>query len=66
MAYGEGQEKAVGALRRKAARALLCVASRAFGGLDPFVTTAEEFTAMIRSDYAKYEKIVTAAGATVD
>lgn len=39
---------------------------RNVGGLEPFVTTAEEFTAMIRSDYAKYERVVKAAGATVD
>ena len=39
---------------------------RNVGGLDPFVTTPEEFAAMIRSDYAKYERVVKAAGATVD
>lgn len=39
---------------------------RNVGGLDPFVTTPEEFTAMIRSDYAKYGQVVRAVGATVD
>ena len=39
---------------------------RKVGGLEPFVTTAEEFSAIIRSDHAKYEKVVKAAGATVD
>jgi len=39
---------------------------RNVGGLDPFVTTAEEFSAMIRADYAKYGPVVKAAGATVD
>ena len=39
---------------------------RNVGGLEPFVTTAEEFSAMIRSDYAKYARVVKAAGATVD
>ena len=36
------------------------------GGLEPFVTSAEEFSAIIRSDYAKYEKVVKTAGARVD
>jgi tripartite-type tricarboxylate transporter receptor subunit TctC len=39
---------------------------RNVGGLDPFVTTPEEFTAMIRADFAKYGQIVKAVGATVD
>jgi tripartite-type tricarboxylate transporter receptor subunit TctC len=39
---------------------------RNVGGLEPFVTTADEFSAMIRSDYAKYGPVVKAAGATVD
>ena len=39
---------------------------RNVGGLAPFITTAEEFTAMIRSDYAKSGPVVKAAGATVD
>ena len=39
---------------------------RNVGGLDPFVTTAEEFSAMIRADHAKYGPVVKAAGATVD
>ena len=39
---------------------------RNVGGLEPFVTTAEEFSAMIRSDFAKYDGVVKSAGATVD
>ena len=39
---------------------------RKVGGLESFVTTAEEFTAIIRSDYSKYEGVVKAAGARVD
>ena len=39
---------------------------RNVGGLEPFVTTPEEFGALIRSDFAKYERVVKAAGVTVD
>jgi len=36
------------------------------GGMEPFVTTAEEFSALVRSDYAKYGEVVKAAGIRVD
>ena len=36
------------------------------GGLDPFVTTPEEFAAMIRADFSRYGQVVKAVGATVD
>jgi len=39
---------------------------RAAGGLEPFVTTPEEFAAMIRADYAKYGKVVRDSGARLD
>jgi tripartite-type tricarboxylate transporter receptor subunit TctC len=39
---------------------------RKVGGMEPFVTTAEEFAAMIRSDFSKYGQVVKAVGATVD
>jgi len=39
---------------------------RKVGGLESFVTTAEEFTAIIRSGYTKYEGVVNAAGARAD
>ncbi|MSQ70111.1 MAG: tripartite tricarboxylate transporter substrate binding protein [Betaproteobacteria bacterium] len=36
------------------------------GGLDPFPSSLEEFTALIRRDYAKYGKLVKDIGARVD
>jgi tripartite-type tricarboxylate transporter receptor subunit TctC len=36
------------------------------GGLEPMVTTPDAFTALIRSDYDKYGKIVREVGAHVD
>jgi tripartite-type tricarboxylate transporter receptor subunit TctC len=36
------------------------------GGLDPYVTTAEEFNALIRRDYAKYAKLVKDVGIKLD
>jgi tripartite-type tricarboxylate transporter receptor subunit TctC len=36
------------------------------GGLQPFVTTTEEFAELIRSEYAKYGEVVKAVGATID
>ena len=36
------------------------------GGLEPLVTTREEFAAMIRADYDKYGQIVKTIGVTVD
>jgi len=39
---------------------------RAAGGLEPFITTPEEFASVIRADYAKYGKVVKDSGAKVD
>jgi tripartite-type tricarboxylate transporter receptor subunit TctC len=39
---------------------------RNVGGLEPYVTTPEEFAAQLRSEYAKYGAIVKAVGAKVD
>ncbi|MFL6573702.1 MAG: Bug family tripartite tricarboxylate transporter substrate binding protein [Burkholderiales bacterium] len=39
---------------------------RSVGGLEPYVTTPDEFAAQLRSEYAKYGEIVKAVGAKVD
>ncbi len=39
---------------------------RGVGGLEPFVTTPEEFAALIRTEYAKYGEVVKAVGAKID
>jgi len=39
---------------------------RKLGGLEPYVTTPEEFAALLHSEYAKYGEIVKAAGAKID
>jgi tripartite-type tricarboxylate transporter receptor subunit TctC len=39
---------------------------RNLGGLEPYVTTPEEFAAVIRAEHARYGEIVKAAGAKVD
>jgi tripartite-type tricarboxylate transporter receptor subunit TctC len=39
---------------------------RNVGGLDPFISTPDQFTALIRADHKKYGEVVKAAGATVD
>ena len=39
---------------------------RNVGGLEPYVTTPEEFSALLRAEYAKYGQIVKAAGAKID
>jgi len=39
---------------------------RNVGGLEPYVTTTEEFAAQLRSEYARYGEIVKAVGAKVD
>src|SRR5262245_3035962 len=39
---------------------------RNLGGLEPFVTTPEEFAALIRAEHAKYAQVVKAAGAKID
>jgi tripartite-type tricarboxylate transporter receptor subunit TctC len=36
------------------------------GGLQPFITTPEEFTALIRTEYAKYGDVVRTVGAKID
>ena len=36
------------------------------GGLEPFITTPEEFTAYFRAEYAKYGQVVKAVGVKVD
>jgi tripartite-type tricarboxylate transporter receptor subunit TctC len=57
-------------LRDEAARTLadtdLRERLRNIGGLDPLVTTPEQFNALIRADYAKYRDAVKASGATID
>jgi len=39
---------------------------RGLGGLEPFVTTQQEFAALIRADYVKYGEVVKAVGARID
>ncbi len=39
---------------------------RHLGGLEPFVTTPEEFTALLRSEYTRYGEIVKAVGVRID
>ena len=39
---------------------------RNVGGLEPYVTTPEEFAALMRAEHAKYGDIVKAAGAKID
>jgi tripartite-type tricarboxylate transporter receptor subunit TctC len=39
---------------------------RNIGGLDPFATTPQEFSALIRADYARYGEVVRAVGVTID
>jgi len=39
---------------------------RNVGGLEPYVTTPEEFAAQLRSEFAKYGEIVKAVGVKVD
>jgi tripartite-type tricarboxylate transporter receptor subunit TctC len=39
---------------------------RNLGGLEPYVTTPEEFAALIRAEHAKYAQVVKAAGARID
>ena len=38
----------------------------AAGGLDPYVASPEEFTALIKRDYAKYAKVVKEIGIKLD
>lgn len=39
---------------------------RNLGGLEPYVTTPEEFAALIRAEHAKYAQVIRAAGAKID
>jgi tripartite-type tricarboxylate transporter receptor subunit TctC len=39
---------------------------RNLGGLEPYITTPDEFGALIRSEYAKYGQVVKAVGAKVE
>ena len=39
---------------------------RSIGGLDPYVTTPQEFTAQIRAEYSRYGEVVRAVGVKVD
>jgi len=41
-------------------------AIRKLGGLEPYVTTPEEFAALIRAEHAKYGQVVKATGVRVD
>ncbi len=36
------------------------------GGLEPMITTPQEFAALVRSDHAKYGKLVREVGASID
>ena len=39
---------------------------RNVGGLEPFISTPEEFAALIRAEYLKYADVVKAVGAKID
>ena len=39
---------------------------RRVGGLEPYVSTPEEFAALLRAEYARYAEIVKAVGAKID
>jgi tripartite-type tricarboxylate transporter receptor subunit TctC len=39
---------------------------RQLGGLEPYVTTPEEFSALLRTEYARYGEIIRSVGAKVD
>ena len=39
---------------------------RRLGGLEPYITTPQEFQALLRSEFAKYAEVVKAAGAKID
>ena len=55
-----------GEINRLLADADLREKLRNVGGLDPYITTPEEFAAMIRADFARYGQVVRSVGATVD
>jgi len=60
----------LGRLRAETSRLLgdeeLRAGIRKLGGLEPFVTTPEEFSALLRAEHARYGEIVKAVGARVD
>jgi tripartite-type tricarboxylate transporter receptor subunit TctC len=39
---------------------------RRLGGLEPYITTPEEFQALLSREYAKYGEIIRATGAKID
>jgi tripartite-type tricarboxylate transporter receptor subunit TctC len=39
---------------------------RRLGGLEPYITTPQEFDALLRSEYRKYAEIVKAVGVRID
>jgi tripartite-type tricarboxylate transporter receptor subunit TctC len=39
---------------------------RRVGGLEPYISTPDEFAALLRAEYARYGEIVRAVGAKVD
>jgi tripartite-type tricarboxylate transporter receptor subunit TctC len=39
---------------------------RSVGGLEPFISTPEEFAALIRAEYVKYGEVVKAVGVKID
>ena len=63
-------EAALARLRAEVNRALLAPDIRErltnAGGVEPWITTPDEFAAEIRSEYAKYAKLVKDVGAKVD
>ena len=39
---------------------------RRVGGLEPYASSPDEFTALLRAEYSKYGEIVKAVGAKID
>jgi tripartite-type tricarboxylate transporter receptor subunit TctC len=39
---------------------------RHLGGLEPYITTPDEFAALLRTEYAKYGEIIKALGVKID
>jgi tripartite-type tricarboxylate transporter receptor subunit TctC len=66
-----GVPGAVTARLREATNALLADPAmaqsiRRVGGLEPYISTPDEFAALLRAEYAKYGEIVKAVGAKID
>ena len=63
-------EDVLGRLRTEIERRSSCPRSReklhAAGGLEPFVTTPEEFAALIRRDYERFGKLIKEVGIKAD